>query len=1699
MATNLTTTAFLDTYRDDFRDSSHYHRVLFNSGKVLQARELTQMQTIIQKEIERFGTNIFKEGAAVLGGGVTVNTRYEFIKLDTTTNALPANPNQMVGVTITGATSGVIGKVVEVVPAVGGDPDTLYIEYTSTSSATAGATTPVRFSPGENITNSVTLLTIQTTNTVANPAIGAGTRASTNTGIFFTQGHFVQADAQSKIIAKYDNKPDINIGFRVEQRIFTVDDDQGLYDNQGRLPNFTAPGADRYRIDMTLALESEVDSDEIFVFYAKIQRGKVIEVVSSDDSYNKIEDFSAKRIHDINGDFIKNQFRIVYEDHPTDNTKINLKVSPGLVYLNGYRNEYTGTSTLTVNKADDTQQITNDIISAGIGNYILCDSSLGVPNIAEFEQYNIKDGYQNTGSTIGTCRVKSVEEDGANIRYYLMDIQMNSGADFRDARSIAVDGTNYANPIIENGNAVLKDKGNNTLIFPFKYPRVQGLTNISYNVLQRITRTTDGAGNASMPTLSGSELYADTTDWIIARTDTGALITPTITLTGGGTGATISSAPTSTTLEIIYLKGIDASSRTKTITNTTVTTTVTTPATGAPFISLGKADIIDAERVRITDSDGQDIKSRFILDNGQRDNFYDIGRLVLKGNQSAPIGNVFVRFNYYAHGASGDFFAPTSYPAPYSDIPDYINKNGTRYDLRSNIDFRSRKDDTGANFSAGTARYNALPQNTNLVTADVTYYLPRYDKLIATNPLKYIEGTSSFDPQLPQTPVGSIELYQIKMNAGTINDSDMQMKRIEAKGFTMKDIARLEDRLDNLEEVTALSLLEVDLKNFAILDSGGLDRTKSGFLVDNFVDHQSSAIANIEYKASVDPQNKILRPSFSENEIKMMYDSSLSTNTILKGDNVYLKYNHETFINQDIASGTENINPFAVITNDGYMLLSPSSDAWKETKARHVKVISGGTRLDNQSKRLFGNWNWNWGGVAVGTNVTGARTTQEGVFNVTRVNRVVSEQTIREVIDERIVDVAMIPFMRSLRVRFKVDGLRPNTRHYAFFDGVDVNDWVDGTASFSRVASDGDVVGNKFDKATTHPDTSSASDRVLTTNSAGSVEGSFFIPNTSTIRFRTGTLPFELMDVTGGDKNFAMSSATNYFSSTGVLNTVDRTVKATRQIAIRSVVTGRSRISPPPTEDGAGSMSGNPEPNPNDPLAQSFFVNKPNGVFITKVKVFFKTKDAAIPVQMQIRPMVNGYPDSIPVPGAVKFLNPVSVSTSADSLTPTEFEFDEPVFLSGLTEYAIVLLAQSVDYNVYVAETEKFEVGSTARKVAKQPTLGSLFLSQNGSTWTAAQNKDMKFELMQAKFPISSGEAILENANVSAQLLGTDPLSMDSQSTTLTVTAPNHGHIVGDLVSITGLDSATNYGGNNITGALVNGNHTITAVDENTYQVTLASQSDSGLTFGGEAVLSSQNHLYDIIIPRFQTLVPQGTDITIDAKLTQGKSLAGAESQYNKDNNYTRIILNEDNYLNSPRVVANANREAVSMAGDKSATIKMNLTTIDSDLAPVIDLQRAGLWLFHNEIDFQDSAASDGVLIDANRNNPVDYADETDPTGGSHLAKHVVKPVILETPSVGIKVLLSANKPSVAAFDVYYKAIQEDENFEDFNWTYVASEENLQSDEDPAVFRDYTYLIGGTQGFATPFDKFIIKIVMKTTNSALVPSFKDLRVIALAV
>ena len=64
----------------------------------------------------------------------------------------------------------------------------------------------------------------------------------------------------------------------------------------------------------------------------------------------------------------------------------------------------------------------------------------------------------------------------------------------------------------------------------------------------------------------------------------------------------------------------------------------------------------------------------------------------------------------------------------------------------------------------------------------------------------------------------------------------------------------------------------------------------------------------------------------------------------------------------------------------------------------------------------------------------------------------------------------------------------------------------------------------------------------------------------------------------------------------------------------------------------------------------------------------------------------------------------------------------------------IVLSSESVNYNVYIAETYNFVIGSREDKVSRQPAAGSLFLSQNGSTWGPAQSKDLMFELDRAEF-----------------------------------------------------------------------------------------------------------------------------------------------------------------------------------------------------------------------------------------------------------------------------------------------------------------------------------------------------------------------------
>ena len=70
-------------YYDDYDEDKKFLRMLFKPGYAVQARELTQLQTILQKQVERFGNHVFKNGSVVTGG-TTYLQDATYLKLDST-------------------------------------------------------------------------------------------------------------------------------------------------------------------------------------------------------------------------------------------------------------------------------------------------------------------------------------------------------------------------------------------------------------------------------------------------------------------------------------------------------------------------------------------------------------------------------------------------------------------------------------------------------------------------------------------------------------------------------------------------------------------------------------------------------------------------------------------------------------------------------------------------------------------------------------------------------------------------------------------------------------------------------------------------------------------------------------------------------------------------------------------------------------------------------------------------------------------------------------------------------------------------------------------------------------------------------------------------------------------------------------------------------------------------------------------------------------------------------------------------------------------------------------------------------------------------------------------------------------------------------------------------------------------------------
>ena len=120
-------------YWDDFDETKNYHRVLFKPGFAVQARELTQSQTILQNQITKFADHIFVQNSPVSGGKLTVNQKCYYLKLQDTYNDVNIDVNEFDGLLVKNATGTVVARVIAYAAATGTDPATLVVSYKSGS------------------------------------------------------------------------------------------------------------------------------------------------------------------------------------------------------------------------------------------------------------------------------------------------------------------------------------------------------------------------------------------------------------------------------------------------------------------------------------------------------------------------------------------------------------------------------------------------------------------------------------------------------------------------------------------------------------------------------------------------------------------------------------------------------------------------------------------------------------------------------------------------------------------------------------------------------------------------------------------------------------------------------------------------------------------------------------------------------------------------------------------------------------------------------------------------------------------------------------------------------------------------------------------------------------------------------------------------------------------------------------------------------------------------------------------------------------------------------------------------------------------------------------------------------------------------------------------------------------------------------
>ena len=757
------------------------------------------------------------------------------------------------------------------------------------------------------------------------------------------------------------------------------------------------------------------------------------------------------------------------------------------------------------------------------------------------------------------------------------------------------------------------------------------------------------------------------------------------------------------------------------------------------FISLTKTDVYRLQKVEMeTDSVGvyKDVTDNYVFDNGQRDTFYDYGRLIKKVGLPSHTSPIRITMDYFEHesGDGQDFFSVDSYThengVPFEDIPVYIPQNsesiGQRnfenpnpaiklrdvVDFRPSINSRNRAEGTGDfsgdilvdydtptgalynyhdNAVGGNSFVPNIPIPTSQFESDVQYFLPKIDSLFLDKSGRVIlkEGESSENPVRPADLSTAIRLYDIYMPAFTFSMDDVTIKKYNYRRYTMKDIMDIDKRVERVENLVTLSILEQSALNMSVRDAiTGLDRFKNGIVVDSFKDHSKGDIGTTQYRCSIDPKETHLRPPYVMDQVvleeqnqtdleRQEFGSYVNDNNIIT-----VEYDVVDYINQPVATRSIEVQKYTQSTTEGIISLTPSVDTFHDTSKLpklmidnsdiySASLIVSGPQKHMAMGTVWSEWETMGGVPNDRVNPFGKESTNKKLYGITDANiefssgkigvaehnlsvnvsrnysstgHSASTVTLQDTsFGKRLFDIQLSHTMRSIPVYFKAERLKPNTRYYAYFDDVRVDEWIcvdkigndfsDGLKRYNG-APNSDPKG--FGQELISDDEGNLSGVFIVPNGRSPVSGSIFNGRMSDIEYNTSgksrtfntgqrSLKLSSSSSIGGDITGITGFAKADFVSRAVIVDKTENIVSTRHI---EHTTNTTLIDSNTSVTRSGSTT------PYDPLAQTFIVdsNYPDGVFVKELDLFFSEKDLYQGVETYIVSCEGGVPTNVIVP-----------------------------------------------------------------------------------------------------------------------------------------------------------------------------------------------------------------------------------------------------------------------------------------------------------------------------------------------------------------------------------------------------------------------------------------------------------------------------------